>query len=129
MPRVEVTSSVNRTELRRYLTRIADRWQLQAAYLGGAAVADERGAPAQRERGHEFVVVLVSDSFDAIPWLERVYVAGALWDAMEMGAPAEIHCYTPPEFARKCVSLRVVRNAVWEGLDLLEEAPPGKRDL
>ena len=47
------------------------------------------------------MVVLVSEHFDGVPWLERVYVAGTLWDAYEMGAPADIHAYTPAEFERK----------------------------
>ena len=53
-----------------------------------------------------------------MPWLERVYQAGALWDALEMGAPADIHCYTPGEFERKLVTLRVVRETAERGLDL-----------
>jgi hypothetical protein len=109
---------VNRRELRRYLDRIGDRWPVEHAVLGGARVADERGAPAQRERGPEYVVILVSSAYDGMPWLERVYQAGALWDALEMGAPADVHCYTPAEFERKRVSLRVVREAVEQGLDL-----------
>jgi hypothetical protein len=36
-----------------------------------------------------------------------------------MGAEADVHCYTPAEFERKRVSLRVVREAAEEGLDLL----------
>lgn len=120
MPPVQGVDALNRTELRRYVARIDDRWRLQAAYLGGARVADEQGAPSQRERGQEFVVILVSDAFDAVPWLERVYVAASLWDAMEMGDRAEVHCYTQAEFARKCVSLPAVRSAVWRGLDLLD---------
>ena len=116
---MEVREALNRAELQRYLARIGDRWPIDAAFLGGARVADERGAPPQRERGPEFVVVLVSDGYDGIPWLERVYVAASLWDGLEMGAPVEAHCYTKAEFARKCVSMPVVRNAVWEGIDLL----------
>ncbi len=67
----------------------------------------------------EFTVVLVSDAFDEIPWLERVYVAGSLWDALEMGAGADVHCYTRAEFERKRDSMPVVKDAVWHGLDLL----------
>lgn len=89
--------------------------------LGGARVADLRGAPPQRERGPEYVVVLVSGAFDGMPWLERVYHAGNLWDASEMGARADMHCYTPPELERKVASLRVVRDAVSGGLDLLTD--------
>ncbi len=118
-----VSTALNRAELRRYLGRVGDRWEIQAAYLGGARVADERGARAQRERGPEFIVVLVSDAFQGVPWLERVYVAGSLWDAMEMGAPADLHCYTKAEFSRKCVSMPVVRDAVWRGLDLMAPEP------
>lgn len=116
---VEVSTAVNRRELVRYLDRIGDRWPIEIAFLGGARVADERGAPPQRERGPEFVVVLVSSGYDGMPWLERVYQAGSLWDALEMGAPAEVHCYTPPEFERKRESMRSVREAVESGLDLM----------
>jgi hypothetical protein len=116
---VEVASVINRGELRRYLERVDDRWRLQGALLGGARVADERGAPPQRERGPEFVVILVSSAYDGMPWLERVYQAGSLWDALEMGAPADVHCYTPAEFERKRVLLRTVREAAEDGIDLL----------
>jgi hypothetical protein len=54
-----------------------------------------------------------------MPWLDRVYQAGALWDALEMGAAAEVHCYTPAEFERKRTTLAAVRDASENGLDLL----------
>jgi hypothetical protein len=73
----------------------------------------------QRERGPEFVIVLVSEFFDGVPWLERVYLAGSLWDASEMGDPADVHCYTPDEFERKRDMLAVVRHAVDSGIELL----------
>jgi hypothetical protein len=57
---VELGTALNRRELQRYLDRVSDRWPIETAYLGGARVADENGAPPQRERGPEFVVVLVS---------------------------------------------------------------------
>jgi hypothetical protein len=112
---------LNHRELERYVQRVADRWPLQRALLGGARVADLRGAGPQRERGPEYVVVLVSEHFDGVPWLERVYVAGSLWDAYEMDAPADVHCYTPAEFARRSENLAVVREAVAQGLELLPE--------
>jgi uncharacterized protein len=117
-----VTSSeLNHRELERYVNRVADRWPIQRALLGGARVEDLRGAGPQRERGPEFVIVLVSEHFDGVPWLERVYVAGSLWDAYEMGAPADVHCYTPAEFDRKRDSMRAVREAADHGLELLPE--------
>lgn len=119
MTRDEGGPSVNRRELAAYLARIGDRWPIDVALLGGARVADERGAPPQRERGPEFVVVLVSAAFDGMPWLERVYQAGNLWDALELGAPADVHCYTPAEFERRRATLPAVREAAQRGLDLL----------
>jgi hypothetical protein len=110
---------VNRRELDRYVQRVSDRWPLQRALLGGARVDDDLGRGPQRERGPEFVVVLVSEFFDGVPWLERVYQAGSLWDASEMGDTADVHCYTPGEFERKVAVLPAVRRAAECGLDLL----------
>ncbi len=92
---------------------------LDRAVLGGARVADSRGAPPQRERGPEYVVVLVSEAFDGVPWLERVYQAANLWDASEMGSDADVHCYTPVELERKVQRLARVRDAVTDGIQLL----------
>ena len=114
-------SELNRRELERYLERVTDRWPVQRALLGGARVGDLQGAPPQRERGHEYVLVLVSEHFDGVPWLERVYQAGSLWDALEMGAAAEVHCYTPTEFERRRENLPAVRDAAEWGLELLPE--------
>jgi uncharacterized protein len=116
---VVVAEQVNRSEVDRYVQRVSDRWPLERALLGGARVDDARGLGEQRERGPEFVVVLVSEFFDGVPWLERVYQAGSLWDAAEMGGPADVHCYTPSEFERKVTSLAPVRRAAESGIELL----------
>ena len=116
---MQATLALNRPELRRYVERIRDRWRLDGAYLGGCAVT---GGPGEQPLGApppQFTVVLVSDAFDEIPWLERVYVAGSLWDALEMGAPADVLCYTRAEFERKRDSMPAVKDAVAHGLDLL----------
>lgn len=110
---------LNVAELDRYVRRVADRWSLDGAHLGGARLADARGAGRQRERGPEYLVVFVSGAFDGVPWLERVHQAGALWDAGEMGGPVDVHCYTPAEFARKRAQLPAVGRAADHGLDLL----------
>ena len=117
--RLRVTEQeLNRRELDRYVRRVTDRWPVQRALLAGARVDDANGAPPQRERGPEYVVVLVSEHFDGIPWLERVYQAGSLWDAFEMGARADIHCYTAAEFDRKVEQLAIVRRTAEIGLEL-----------
>jgi len=114
-------TELNRRELERYIQRVSDRWPLERAMLGGARVADLRGAGLQRERGPEYVVVLVSSGFDGVPWLERVHQAGSLWDALEMGERAEVHCYTPAEMERKLVQLPRVRRVADRGLELALE--------
>ena len=120
---MELATALNLGEMQRYLNRVGDRWPLQVVMLGGARVDDARGAPPQRERGPEFVVILVSHAFEGMPWLERVYHAGSLWDGLEMGAPADVHCYTPDEFERKRVTLPRVIRAVGSGIDLMADAP------
>ena len=94
--------SLDREALRRYARRVGDRWPVDRGHVGGSRVTGAQDGPA-------FVVILVSSGFDGVPWLERVYVCGTLWDAYEMGAPTEIHCYTPPEFERKLKQLPAVR--------------------
>lgn len=119
MTSADPPAALNHRELARYVERVSGRWPLQRALLGGARVADARGAPPQRERGPEYVVVLVSDAFDGRPWLERVYVAGSLWDAHEMGDRADVHCYTPAELERRVARAGVVQEVARAGVDLL----------
>jgi hypothetical protein len=116
---VLVADSLNERELQRYAQRVAGRWPLEEVIVGGARVDDARGVLPQRERGPEFVVVLVSEGFDGVPWLERVHQAASLWDAHEMRAAVQVHCYTRAEFARKRESLAVVRWAADRGLRIL----------
>jgi hypothetical protein len=113
--------ALNDRELQRYLQRVSDRWPIERALLGGARIEDQQGAPPQRERGPEFVVVLVSSGFDGVPWLERVHQAGSLWDAAEMGDRAEVHCYTPAELERKLIQLPRVRRVAERGVELALE--------
>lgn len=115
---------LNVPELRRYVQRVSDRWPIEHALIGGARVDDAHGALPQRERGPEWIVVLISSFFDGVPWLERVYQAGSLWDAAELGGQADVHCYTPPEFERKREVLRAVRDAAERGIDLFAAGQP-----
>jgi uncharacterized protein len=118
-----VAERLNERELQRYVQRIDDRWPLERALLGGARVDDVHGAGPQRERGPEYVVILVSEGFAGVPWLERVYQAGSLWDAAEMGDLADVHCYTPREFERKLATLPLVGRVAADGFDLLAARP------
>ena len=115
-------TAINTEELKRYLSRVGDRWLIETAMLGGARVDDAQGAPPQRERGPEYVLVLVSTAFDGMPWLERVYQASALWDALEMGSAADVHCYTPAEFERKQSTMPAVRAVAQRGVQISEDS-------
>lgn len=116
---MDTHDALNHAELERYLERVSSRWPVQRALLGGALVEDAQGALPQRERGAEFIVVLVSEHFGGVPWLERVYHCANLWDAAEMGTSADVHCYTPAEFERKVQQLAVVRRVAERGIDML----------
>ena len=118
---VVVAEMLNERELGRYVQRVDGRWALERVILGGARVLDAQGAPPQRERGQEYVVLLISEYFAGVPWLERVYQAANLWDASEMGGVADVHCYTPGEFARKRDSLPIVRSVAEYGVDLIPQ--------
>jgi hypothetical protein len=112
---------LNERELGRYVQRVDGRWPLERVLLGGARVLDAQGAPSQRERGQEYVVILISEYFAGVPWLERVYQTANLWDAAEMQGAADVHCYTPGEFARKKDTLPIVRVVSEYGVDLIPQ--------
>jgi hypothetical protein len=112
---------LNERELARYVQRVDGRWPLERVLVGGAKVLDLKGAPPQRERGAEYVVLLISEYFAGVPWLERVYQAANLWDAAEMRGAADVHCYTPGEFDRKRATLPVVRSVADHGIELLPQ--------
>ncbi|HYZ81036.1 MAG TPA: hypothetical protein VE571_07195 [Solirubrobacteraceae bacterium] len=121
---MEPATALNLGEMQRYLNRVGDRWPLQVVMLGGARVDDARGAPPQRERGPEFIVVLVSRAFEGMPWLERVYQATSLWDGMEMGDGADVHCYTLEEFQRRRITTPALRAVAERGILLYEDSDP-----
>jgi hypothetical protein len=121
---VQLDEALNPNELQRYLSRIGDRWPIQVALLGGARVDDAQGALPQRERGPEYVLVLVSQAFGGMPWLERVYQAAGLWDALEMDGTADVHCYTPAEFERKRETMPALRAVIERGMLLYEDTAP-----
>lgn len=121
---MELATALNLPEVHRYLSRVGDRWPLQIVMLGGARVDDVHGAPPQRERGPEYVVLIVSSAFEGMPWLERVYQATSLWDGLEMGDSADVHCYTLAEYLRRKETTPAVRRVVERGMLLFEDSDP-----
>ena len=90
-------------ELRSYLRRVGERWQLEAAYH------------RRRDPSEEHLVVLVSSAFDGMPWLERTTTARNLWDAGTMRGGVDVHCYTPAEVERKRTTVRPIAAAIEKG--------------
>ena len=93
-------------ELRDYLRRVGDRWPLEAAYH------------RRRDPDEEHLVVLVSDAFDGMPWLERTTTARNLWDSGAMKGGIDVHCYTPAEVDRKRGTVRPIAAAIEKGNEL-----------
>jgi len=54
-------------------------------------------------------------------WIRRFIIFHGKRHPSEMGAPADVHCYTAAEFERKRASLRRVRETADEGIDLFAE--------
>ncbi len=90
-------------ELRSYLRRVGERWQLEAAYH------------RRRDPEEEHLVVLVSSAFDGMPWLERTTTARNLWDSGTMRGGVDVHCYTPAEVERKRATVRPIAAAIEKG--------------
>ena len=93
-------------ELRAYLRRVGERWPLEAAYH------------RRRDPDEEHLVVLVSQAFDGMPWLERTTTARNLWDAGTMKGGVDVHCYTPAEIERKRATVRPISAAIEKGSEL-----------
>jgi hypothetical protein len=93
-------------ELRDYLKRVGGRWPLDAAYH------------RRRDPQEEHLVVLVSEAFDGMPWLERTTTARNLWDSGTMEGGVDVHCYTPAEVARKRDAVRPIAAAIEKGNEL-----------
>jgi hypothetical protein len=93
-------------ELRAYLRRVGERWPLEAAYH------------RRRDPDEEHLVVLVSQAFDGMPWLERTTTARNLWDSGTMKGGVDVHCYTPPEIERKRATVRPLAAAIEKGSEI-----------
>jgi hypothetical protein len=93
-------------ELRSYLRRVGERWPLEAAYH------------RRRNPDEEHLVVLVSEAFGGMPWLERTTTARNLWDAGTMRGGVDVHCYTPAEIERKRQTVRPLAAAIEKGSEL-----------
>ena len=113
---------LNHRELERYVQRVSDRWPVQRALLGGARVADLRGAGPQRERGPEYV------DRARLRALRRRAVAGArvrlrqpVGRVRDGRAGRRPLLHARPSSSVSSSQLAVVREAAERGLELLPE--------
>ena len=72
----------------------------------------------RRNPDEEHLVVIVSQAFDGMPWLERTTTARNLWDASVMGGGVDVHCYTPAELERKRGTVRPLAAAIEKGREI-----------
>ena len=101
--------ALNERELGRYVRRVGDRWPLARRDRRRRARRRRarRPAPARARRRSSSSCSSRRASTEC-----RGSSAStrrrSLWDAAEMGAQADVHCYTPAEFERKREALPVV---------------------
>ncbi|MDE3019308.1 MAG: nucleotidyltransferase domain-containing protein [Nitrospirota bacterium] len=63
-------------------------------------------------------LVIVSDSFKALRWLDR---PARVIEALGLDFGVDLLCYTPEEYARKREEIGIVRTAYEEGIVLVGE--------
>ncbi len=66
-------------------------------------------------KGSDFDIIIVSDTFSRIPFMDRIPPLYQYWKAKQ---DLEVICYTPEEFLRKSKEHGIVRRAIKEGIEL-----------
>jgi stress-induced morphogen len=94
--------------------------QLVAQYRPSKVLVFGSRARGDALKDSDLDVVIVSQAFAGVPWLDR---QGRVYDACDVRLDLELLCYTPDEYAGKVEELGIVRTAALEGVDLLDGAP------
>lgn len=73
-----------------------------------------------RARGDHLIdsdvdMIIVSEKFEGINWLERIRNVSTDWEGLVLLEPL---CYTPKEFEEKKKEIGIVNQAVKEGIEL-----------
>ena len=97
------------TILKEYVKRLETRYSIDKVILFGS-----------RARGDEFAesdvdLVIVSDSFEGIHFLDRISAVLELWDAKIALEPL---CYTRREYEEMASGLTIVQAATAEGIEI-----------
>ena len=96
------------------------RFEGRVALVTGGAGSAIGGATCRR-LASEGAAVVVMDHHERRTD-ETVEALRSRYDVPIMGAPADVHCYTPSEFERRREQLPAVRRALEHGLELTPAA-------
>lgn len=94
-------------ELKHFKRALSEQLQLRRMILFGSAARDRFG------KDSDIDLILVSEEFNKLTPLKRVYAVTKFWD---LDYPKDILCYTPSEFNRLRRYSVVVKEALKEGI-------------
>ncbi len=95
--------------LKRFIRRLKTRYSIDKVILFGSRSRDDYFAESDID------LVIVSDSFEGIHFLDRISAVLELWDA-EMAL--EPLCYTLREYEEMASRLTIVQAAAAEGIEI-----------
>jgi predicted nucleotidyltransferase len=110
----EGTRSIE-TSLRTFLARLQDRFRPSLVVLFGSRARQDHLVDSDVD------LLIVSEAFEGMGWRDRILRVIELWDGRVSLEPL---CYTPEEFERRSREICIVREALREGIPLVN---PEKR--
>jgi len=101
-------SSLN-PRFRRFIARLRRDLKPERVILFGSRARGDNRA------GSDYDLLIVSDRFQGVPWIERAPLVIRLWD---LPLDVEPICLTPEEYRRRRRELSIIGEAVREGVVL-----------
>lgn len=95
--------------LRKFKRLVEKRFRLERMILFGSRARDDWLYTSDVD------LILVSENFQSMNFLQRMREISQLWDCDLLLEPL---CYTPEEFERKKNELGIVRNALEHGIEI-----------
>ncbi|HSD57502.1 MAG TPA: nucleotidyltransferase domain-containing protein [Methanotrichaceae archaeon] len=95
--------------LRKFKRLVEKRFRLEKMILFGSRARDDWLYTSDVD------LILVSENFQSMNFLQRMREISLLWDCDLLLEPL---CYTPEEFERKKGELGIVRNALKYGIEI-----------
>lgn len=94
---------------RQFRQRLVERVAPQQVLLFGSRAA------GTHLHSSDIDLLIVSDEFDGMPWLDRLHLVLSLWDG---DLAVEPLCYTVAEFERRSKQVSIVREAARTGIPI-----------